>query len=161
MKTKIVFVCLMGIVTTPLFAQFNEGHTFQINLEKLKKSLAAAPDVFEKNKQQDAPLIGLPLPDGRIKTFRMFRTQPMHPGLAVKYPDIHAFHGKCKDDDLSMVALTFSPAGLNAMIQDEKFQRSFIEPSPLGGNFKLSPKPEGVFKIVCHATPLRTQRIDN
>ena len=52
----------------------------------------------------------------------------MHPKLAAKFPEIKTWHGLCIEDGISAIAITISPEGLRAMIIDENFKRSFIEP---------------------------------
>lgn len=139
MKTTLNLIIFVVLFSTFLSAQSLDGYSFQINTEQLAQQLAQAPDVFAKSKYAGAPLVELPLPDGRLKAFRLFRTEPMHPGLAAKYPGIQTFHGRCEDDGISAVALTLSPAGLQAMVMDDAFQRSFIEPAAKpGGDFKFN-----------------------
>ncbi len=128
MKTRNILPLLGCLLVGSLFAQSNAFRPVEIRVADLTNQLQAAPDIFEKNKVQNAPFVKLPLPDGSSKTFQMFKTQPMHPDLAAKYPDILAYHGKCLDDGISAVAITISPAGLHAMLLDDKFQTSFIEP---------------------------------
>jgi hypothetical protein len=69
------------------------------------------------------------MPDGKWKAFRMFRSHPMHPDLAAKYPEIQTYHGKCYEDGVSGVSVTISPKGLEAMVLNERFERVFIQPA--------------------------------
>ncbi len=105
-----------------------------MDVPKLAQQLTSAPGIFEKSAAPSkgipsgtAPTVELPMPNGKTKTFRMFKTHPMHPDLAAQFPEIQSWHGK-GEDGVSAVALTISPAGLIAMIVDERFERSFIEP---------------------------------
>ena len=135
MKAFFTFLaCILAGVS--LFAQSEATRPVEINVAKLTERLADAPDVFEKSAAHTAPHVELPLPDGGSKRFRMFKTEPMHPDLAAKYPDILSYHGKSPDDGVSTVAITISPYGLRAMISGDDFRQSFIEPV---GGIKLHP----------------------
>ncbi|MCB0521515.1 MAG: hypothetical protein KDD27_21420, partial [Saprospiraceae bacterium] len=102
--------------------------TFSLDLASLSQSLAGSPDFSEKSLHKAGAVIELPMPDGVRKSFRMFRTHPMHPDLAARYPEIQTYHGKCMEDGVSGVSVTISPTGLHAFLVDEKFQRVYIEP---------------------------------
>ena len=102
--------------------------TFDPDLPKLTQSLKQAPDFAEKSLHLTAPAIELPMPDGTKKSFRMFKTHPMHPELAAKFPEIQTYHGKCYGDGISAISVTISPKGLSAMVLDDRFEEVFIEP---------------------------------
>jgi hypothetical protein len=102
--------------------------TFELDLPKLTQSLKTASDFSEKSLHKSSPVIELPMPDGVRKSFRLFRTHPMHPGLAAKFPEIQTFHGKCYEDGVSGISVTISPTGLHAMVMDDQFERIYIEP---------------------------------
>lgn len=104
------------------------ARTLSLDISSIKNQIINAPNKFSANARMANYPLQLPLPAGGYKTFLMLKSSPMHPDLEAKYPNIQAWHGKCLEDGISVVALTISPQGLFATIINERFEKIFIEP---------------------------------
>src|SRR5262249_25195958 len=71
--------------------------------------------------------IEIPLPDGSLRTFRVWQAPMMEPALAAKYPDIKTFTAEAADNRTITAKLDISPAGFHALIFNGE-QTFFIDP---------------------------------
>ena len=100
----------------PLPTQYK---TFRLNTAGMRSLLNnTLADTISKGKK--TLNITLPLPDGKLSTFRVSETSTMSPGLLVKYPKLRTYGGKGIDDLTATAKLDFMPSGFHAYIFTEK-----------------------------------------
>lgn len=64
-----------------------------------------------------APVIELPMPDGTMAKFRVWKTVTMDPALAARYPEIQTFAGQGIDDPYATLKFDYNPYfGFSAQI---------------------------------------------
>jgi len=64
---------------------------YRVDKDALLRSLSAAPGQFAAN--HSSVTVELPLPDGSVEEFKIFRTHPLSKELARLYPSNHSFRG--------------------------------------------------------------------
>lgn len=79
--------------------------------------LREAPQELAPNREADAIVVSLPMPDGRLARFRVHESPVMAPELAVRYPEIKTFAGQGIDDAAATVRFDTSPSGFHAQIR--------------------------------------------
>ncbi len=80
-----------GTITLPQNRIPSEYILYKVNKTQLLAALEEAPDHI---KNQNSPVtIRIPLPDGSMEIFEMFRTHPMAPELEEQMPDNKSFRG--------------------------------------------------------------------
>lgn len=77
----------------------------------LKGTLSAAPATSE-----GALTIALPMPDGSMMDFKVWKNELMEAGLAAKYPDIQTFTAVSVTDNRITAKLDYTSRGFHAMI---------------------------------------------
>ncbi|MBT9394000.1 proprotein convertase P-domain-containing protein [Hymenobacter sp. NST-14] len=63
-----------------------------------------------------APVISLPLPDGRSQRFRVEQVPVLAPALAARYPALRTYRAQGLDDPTATARLDITPAGFHAQI---------------------------------------------
>jgi hypothetical protein len=71
--------------------------------------------------------IPLPTPDGRMRHFRVWLSEMMEEGLALKYPGIKTFTGIAQDDPSVTAQIDFTEFGFHALVFDGS-ATFFIDP---------------------------------
>ena len=72
-------------------------NTVKAEMDQLKAFLWKLPS--EKNVTQSlAPVMQIPMPDGRMARFRVWESSIQEPALEAKFPDIKTFAGQGIDD---------------------------------------------------------------
>ncbi len=72
--------------------------------------------------------IAIPLPEGGLRTFRIWPNGLMAPELAESYPEIRTFSGQAVDDRTVTLRMDITPQGFRAMIMDPKKGDWFVDP---------------------------------
>ncbi len=92
---------------------------YQLNETQLKALLIEA-----EGEQQ---VIDLPLPDGSIRSFRIWESSILPATLSAKYPEIKTYTAEALNNPRITAKIDFTPAGFHAMIFDG-VNTSFIDP---------------------------------
>ena len=86
-------------------------HTGFLNTAELKNFLWSLPQ--EQNLSGDyrnyAPILALPMPDGRLAKFRVWESAIMEPALAARFPEIKTFTGQGIDDPYATIRFDYNP----------------------------------------------------
>jgi subtilisin-like proprotein convertase family protein len=72
-------------------------------------------------------LLEIPLPDGHSARFRIYEVSIMEPGLSLKFPSFRTYAGYGEDDPLSLVRISLTDLGFQAMIRTKE-TTVFIDP---------------------------------
>ena len=64
----------------------------------------------------DLQLVELPMPDGGIKTFRVWQTSILPPGLSAKYPDLRTFTAEAVNEPFVTAKLDLTTLGFHGII---------------------------------------------
>ncbi|MBK9570066.1 MAG: T9SS type A sorting domain-containing protein [Chitinophagaceae bacterium] len=80
-----------------------------LNITGMKNFLWSLP--VEKNviKRNLAPVMELPMPDGRMARFHVWESSIMEPGLADKFPEMKTFAGQGIDDPYATIRFDYNP----------------------------------------------------
>ena len=112
-----------------------EGFFKAVN-SKAKSGLYFDIDVAlleQKLLSQNSALVDLPLPNGNFATFKLTRSQVMHPELAAKYPRIKTFSGQQVGNPKNTGQFDITPQGFHAVF-NQGDEQVFIDPSSRGNN---------------------------
>ncbi|WP_299223741.1 fibronectin type III domain-containing protein [uncultured Aquimarina sp.] len=85
----------------------NETLVFEINSDRIEDVIKRTSFRFSKNNQKH--IINFPVEANKIKSFEVFRTEVLHPYLAVKYPNISSFVGVAIDNPKEIIRFSYSP----------------------------------------------------
>lgn len=87
------------------------------NSTQLLSLMKAAPLEFSNESRLSNSILQLPMPDGSLKRFKIFRSPVMAPELAASYPQITTYTAQGIDDPYAVGRLDFNPYfGFHAMI---------------------------------------------
>ncbi len=90
-------------------------NTVKAEITQLKNFLWTLPS--EKNVNQSlAPIMTIPMPDGRMVRFRVWESSIQEPGLEAKFPDIKTFAGQGIDDQYASLRFDIGPRGFHAQV---------------------------------------------
>ena len=90
-------------------------NTVKAEINQLRSFLWSLPS--EKNVNQSlAPIITIPMPDGRMVRFRVWESSIQSPALEAKFPDIKTFAGQGIDDRYASIRFDFGPRGFHAQV---------------------------------------------
>ena len=102
--------------------------TYQFDFEKTFNSLKTAPQEFINRSESEKMFIELPMPNGSIQTFEIFKTNLLHPNLQAKFPEIQTFGGKGTTNPAASIKLELTASGLHAQILNGKGGTILIDP---------------------------------
>jgi subtilisin-like proprotein convertase family protein len=131
-------VCLFGQTDAPLFwaapahqelvlqrgALPSDYESFDASFAALQKTLLEAPE----ERAHRALEIHLPVLGKHLAPFALWQTDIMHPELGQRYPEIRTFSGKALDGSGTIVRVTISPQGLQAMFLRQDAGVVLLEP---------------------------------
>ena len=101
--------------------------TVALQEDVLKEILNAAPLRHTSEAETSEVRLSLPMPDGTTEEFRIVDAPIMAPGLAEKYPAIHAYAGQGIDDPTAYVRFGVTQKGFHAMILSARHSTVFID----------------------------------
>lgn len=107
--------------------------SYEVDFDHIRSILNNAPKRFESN--EDGVLISWPMPDNKIQSFRVKRSDVFHPELAKKYPDIKAFTGHSLTDPTAVLKISISHKGLEGMLLSSRHETVYLD--------RLTPKSKG------------------
>lgn len=105
--------------------------TFSLDFSQIQDLLADAPDRFSPDRDAEAVILSLPMPDGQVEEFYVYDSPVMHPDLAAKFPEIRTFLGRSISTPGALAYLDYTPAGFHGMILSPKGS-IFIDPYAKG-----------------------------
>jgi len=82
--------------------------TSSLNVASLKNFLMSLPGEKGLNRKQ-APILSLPMQDGKMANFRVWEYEMMEPGLAARFPEIKTFIGYGVDDPFATIRFDYNP----------------------------------------------------
>ncbi len=99
-----------------------------LDVPALKSFLWSLPEEKIVANKNIAPVMELPMPDGKMARFRVWESSVMEPGLAAKFPEMKTFAGQGIDDPAATIRLDYNPYfGFHAQILSPN-GRVFIDP---------------------------------
>lgn len=103
--------------------------TSSLNVAALRNFLWSLPSEQSLgNNRIQAPVIELPMPDGKMAKFRLWESSIQEPGLQAKFPEIRTFLGQGIDDPYATIRCDFNPYfGFSAQILSPS-GRIYIDP---------------------------------
>jgi hypothetical protein len=156
-------------------------NTVKGDMGQLKTFLWTLPS--EKNVNQSlAPVMEIPMPDGRMVRFRVWESSIQEPGLEARFPDIKTFAGQGIDDPYASIRFDIGPRGFHAQVLTINGSY-YIDPYAVGNTTDYisyfrkdlmnnngiwtcdvpdyTPKPQGsnIIAAACRGTELRTYRL--
>jgi len=102
--------------------------TYNLNSTKMKEYLKQIPEFKDSDIKTNAPVIELPMSDGKIAKFRIWKSSVMAPELAKKYPELVTYSGQGIDDPYATIKLDFTELGFHAQIKSIVNGDNFIDP---------------------------------
>lgn len=114
--------------TTSAFKQLpKQFNSLQLDTSSMSAFLRKVPVEFSIVAENNAPVISLPMPDGKLQRFAIYETIMMEQGLAASVP-IKTFGGRGIDDPTASIKIDYSPWGFHAMILSSTQGSVFIDP---------------------------------
>ena len=135
---KTSFVLFFLLSTLSLFAQKNffsdisEGEakstsgtrviipqkfrTISLNNVEIKNFLRSLPSEKNVGNRKSAPILQLPMPDGRTARFNVWESSIQEPALEAKFPEIKTFAGQGIDDPYATIRFDYTPRGFHAQV---------------------------------------------
>lgn len=140
--------------TAPRYILPQEYRVYRLDLLALKSILLSAPDVWS-TPDADAPVIELPLSDGRVARFRVQKTRIMEAELQAKYPEIQCFNGVGLGEfSAARLKADVTPWGFHAQVYSPEFGTELIDPYAHGetefytvyNRKKYGERPDGLLR---------------
>jgi hypothetical protein len=116
--------------TSMLSAPLRSYRALTLDLNQLRAQLQSAPD---EHSAMPAVKLELPMPDGTTQQFGVWRTQPMAPELAARYPQIRSYGARAIDHPEIEARLDDSQHGFSAMIRSPQGV-VMVQPVQLGND---------------------------
>jgi subtilisin-like proprotein convertase family protein len=105
----------------------NHAFYYQLDLQKLKNILVAAPVRGQLNGKSPIT-ITFPMADGSFEKFAVMESPIMHPELAAKYPMIKTYAAQGIDDPTATMRFSITQFGLHTMTISGKHSTNYIDP---------------------------------
>ncbi|MEX0635908.1 MAG: hypothetical protein WD135_04000, partial [Ferruginibacter sp.] len=91
--------------------------TLSLETQNLKTFLWSLPKEDQvRYNRNSAPILTLPMPDGRTANFRVWESSIQEPALEARFPEIKTFAGQGIDDPAATIRLDFTPRGFHAQV---------------------------------------------
>ncbi len=126
-----------------------------VDFEQYKAALSEAPSEQDILAGKKGLPFTLPLPDGQMARFYVWKVPVLHPDLETKYPEIRTFAGKGIDNPHLILRLDYTMAGLHAMVMGGKGSTAYIDPLQRGNTrdyvcyWKKTLKSTQAHKVEC------------
>lgn len=107
--------------------------TMSIDAPSFLHFIKTVPD-FEaiKFNREAAPIISIPMPNGKTALFRIWVNNTMSPGLQAKFPTIKTFTGQGITDKFAILTMDWTEQGFHAMTLSDVEGSVFIDPFAQG-----------------------------
>ncbi|MDR3025765.1 reprolysin-like metallopeptidase [Chryseobacterium sp.] len=102
--------------------------TYTLDVAGMKSYFNSVPELKDSDRKDNAPIIVLPMPDGKKAKFRIWKSSVMAPGLASQFPQIVTFTGQGIDDKYATIKLDFTELGFHAQIKSIVEGDTYIDP---------------------------------
>jgi hypothetical protein len=96
-----------------------------LSLANFLKNVPLGKDIKNRN---SAPVLTIPLPNGKSGRFHIWETPIMEPALAAKFPTIKTYTGQGIDEPAATIKIDWTEAGFDAMVLSSKTSTVFIDP---------------------------------
>jgi Metallo-peptidase family M12B Reprolysin-like/Secretion system C-terminal sorting domain len=91
--------------------------TLRLNDASLKSFLWALPKEEQlRNSRSSAPILEIPMPDGKTATFRVWESSIQEPALEARFPEIKTFAGQGINDPYATIRFDYTPRGFHAQV---------------------------------------------
>ena len=106
--------------------------TFSLDFNGMKQQLGSLPSEQNIFNRKTAPILELPMPDGKMAAFRVWESSIQEPGLQNRFPDIRTYAGQGIDDPYATIRFDFNPYdGFHAQILSPN-GRIYVDPYARG-----------------------------
>jgi hypothetical protein len=94
-----------------------KSRTLGLETQAIKSFLWSLPKEDQvRNNRNLAPVLTLPMPDGRTAKFRVWESSIQEPALEARFPEIRTFAGQGIDDPSASIRLDYTPRGFHAQV---------------------------------------------
>ena len=122
---------LRGNVTRRSFFP-GKYETFRLDYPAMVSALQKAPQEFTAAARQHACVVSVPMPDGSIEAFAVWKTAIMEPELAAQFPEIGTYAGRSLQNPARTVRIMHSARGFRAMVLQPDLGVAYVEPCAWG-----------------------------
>ena len=90
--------------------------TLSMDFNSMKSFLLSLPSEKNVANRKAAPVLTLPMPDGRTASFNVWESSIQEPGLESLFPEIKTFLGQGIDDRYATIRFDITPRGFHAQV---------------------------------------------
>ncbi len=101
--------------------------TFQLDTQRMQDLLRQLPQENDLKLSQSPAIMEVPLPDGRVESFRVVTYEMVEPALAARYPDYYTVRGISAENPGRRLRMDWTRRGFRGMITGPE-GRIFIDP---------------------------------
>ncbi|WP_333660616.1 zinc-dependent metalloprotease [Chishuiella changwenlii] len=124
MKKNLLFISLLVVSTSVMYAQNTSQKTIEktVNSSKKKLDLHLLESQLSSNlsKKSQNLIVSIPNEKHENEQFVLIERDILSPNLKEKFPQIKSYYGYSTTNPLKKISLGYSPKGINTMIYDNK-----------------------------------------
>jgi hypothetical protein len=87
-----------------------------MNALEMKNFLWSLPQEASVQNRKMAPVLSIPMPDGRVATFNVWESSIQEPALQAKFADIRTYLGQGISDPYATIRFDYTPRGFHAQV---------------------------------------------
>lgn len=95
----------------------DEYQLVALDIEALKDYMLMAPEEMDQNRSDMELQLQIPMPDGKSKTFLMYHSPTMEPGISARYPQIKSYKGYGRANAYENIRISVNQKGFYAAIR--------------------------------------------